>query len=262
MLLWLEIYVTWMHFENLSTNFIFKLAPANSIIINIFCQYFVPAKKLFKYNYFHNKICENALEFDILHRINTPANKLFGCPPVHSCCSNWLRFPPKPKEAKLRIVGGDFTWILTTRSWSNHSNWNEVLASKDWNEINLTQDLDEKVVAFNKLINESLDEVAPYKTFKVRTNHKFGLSEETKELMKNREHARKMIQKAESSQKQIWNEKYKKLRNVINAKIRKENYDHNKNICQDITYLIWFIKNVPNWNVLKIFQNFLIHKSL
>ena len=91
MLLWLEIYVTWMHFENLNTNFIFKLAPANSIIINIFCQYFVPAKKLFKYNYFHNKICENALEFDILHRINTPVNKLFGCPPVHSCCNNWLR---------------------------------------------------------------------------------------------------------------------------------------------------------------------------
>ena len=27
-----------------------------------------------------------------------------------------------------------------------------------------------------------------------------------------------------------------------------------KNIRQDITYLIWFTKNVPNWNVLKIFQ--------
>ena len=35
--------------------------------------------------------------------------------------NNWLRFPPKPKEAKLKIVGGDFTWILTTRSWPNHS---------------------------------------------------------------------------------------------------------------------------------------------
>ena len=30
--------------------------------------------------------------------------------------NNWLRFPPKPKKAKLKIVGGDFTWILTTRS--------------------------------------------------------------------------------------------------------------------------------------------------
>ena len=38
--------------------------------------------------------------------------------------NNWLRFPPKPKEAKLKIVGGDFTWILTTRSWSNHSLYN------------------------------------------------------------------------------------------------------------------------------------------
>ena len=24
--------------------------------------------------------------------------------------NNWLRFPPKPKEAKLKIMGGDFIW--------------------------------------------------------------------------------------------------------------------------------------------------------
>ena len=29
--------------------------------------------------------------------------------------NNWLRFPPKPKEAKLNIFGGDLFWILTTR---------------------------------------------------------------------------------------------------------------------------------------------------
>ena len=28
----------------------------------------------------------------------------------------WLRVPPKSKEAKLKIVGGDFIWILPTRS--------------------------------------------------------------------------------------------------------------------------------------------------
>ena len=47
--------------------------------------------------------------------------------------------------------------------------------------------------------------------------------------MKKREAARKMVQKAEKSEKQIWNEKYKKLRNVVNARIKKENYDHNNN---------------------------------
>ena len=35
--------------------------------------------------------------------------------------NNWHRFPPKPKEAKLKIAGEDFTWILTSRSWSNQS---------------------------------------------------------------------------------------------------------------------------------------------
>ena len=47
--------------------------------------------------------------------------------------------------------------------------------------------------------------------------------------MKKREVARKMVQKVENSQKQVWNEKYRKLRNVVKAKIRKENYDHNNN---------------------------------
>ena len=28
--------------------------------------------------------------------------------------------PSKTKDAKLKIVGGDFIWIPTTRSWSNH----------------------------------------------------------------------------------------------------------------------------------------------
>ena len=30
--------------------------------------------------------------------------------------NNWLRFPPKLKEAMLNIMGGDLFWILTTRA--------------------------------------------------------------------------------------------------------------------------------------------------
>ena len=75
--------------------------------------------------------------------------------------------------------------------------WNKALARQNWSEINKTPDLNEKVEIFNKMITMSLDEVAPYRTFTIRTNHKFGLSPETKELMKKREAARRMIQKAE-----------------------------------------------------------------
>ena len=36
------------------------------------------------------------------------------------------------------------------------------------------------VETFTKYTNEALDEVAPYKTFKIKSQYKFGLSEDTK----------------------------------------------------------------------------------
>ena len=42
------------------------------------------------------------------------------------------------------------------------------------------QDLDGMVDTFNKYTAEVLDELAPFKTFKIRSQYKFGLSEMTK----------------------------------------------------------------------------------
>ena len=38
--------------------------------------------------------------------------------------NNWLRFPPKPKKAKLNIMGGDLFWILQTTASSNQPLYN------------------------------------------------------------------------------------------------------------------------------------------
>ena len=109
------------------------------------------------------------------------------------------------------------------KNFSNDK-WNEALQKNDWNQINETKDLDEKVKIFNSFITKSLDEVAPFCIITVRSNHKFGLSEDTKDLMKKRDAARKMISKVELGQKALWNEKYKKLRNVVTSRIRKGYY--------------------------------------
>ena len=43
---------------------------------------------------------------------------------------------------------------------------------------------------FTENINLGLDEVAPYKTFTIKSNYKFGLSTETNLLMKQRDETR------------------------------------------------------------------------
>ena len=49
------------------------------------------------------------------------------------------------------------------------------------------------VEIFNKNIEEALDEVAPVKTFIIRSQYKFGLSDDTKKLMHDRDVTRGSI---------------------------------------------------------------------
>ena len=46
---------------------------------------------------------------------------------------------------------------------------------------------------FNINIEEALDEIAPYKTFTIKSNYKFGISNNTKEMMKKRDKTRANI---------------------------------------------------------------------
>ena len=77
--------------------------------------------------------------------------------------------------------------------------------------ITSSSNLDDRLVIFTKNVNEALDDLAPYKTFTVRSQFKFGLTEETKELMSKRDNIRKNLCKASASEKPIMIKQYKKI---------------------------------------------------
>ena len=62
---------------------------------------------------------------------------------------------------------------------------------------------------FRDTMEESLNEIAPFKTFTIKPSYKHGLSQEAKDLIKEREKTRKDM-KQSISEKHILHEKYKK----------------------------------------------------
>ena len=104
---------------------------------------------------------------------------------------------------------------IKKRSLKNFSEerWNDILATKQWNSLDsVTEDensLDKMIEKFSNNVEEALNEIAPFKTFTVRSNHKYGLSEETKKIMKSRDQVRKSISKANHSEKATLQIKYK-----------------------------------------------------
>ena len=69
------------------------------------------------------------------------------------------------------------------------------------------------VEIFSRNIEEALDEVAPIKTFTIRSQYKFGLTDSTKNLMHDRDVTRGRIKNAGSvNEKAILQAKYKALR--------------------------------------------------
>ena len=82
---------------------------------------------------------------------------------------------------------------------------------------------------FNEKIKKALDLVVPVRTFKIRSNHKFGLSDETKEQMRKRDQTRESINKSSPKEKVVLLQQYKKLRNKVTSMIRKEIIDYNNN---------------------------------
>ena len=67
-----------------------------------------------------------------------------------------------------------------------------------------------------------MDECAPVKEFKIRRNYKAGLKEDTIEMIKERDRIRKKIGKVTEEEKKNLQTEYKKIRNSVTAKIRKD----------------------------------------
>jgi hypothetical protein len=94
---------------------------------------------------------------------------------------------------------------ITKRSYKTFTKerWNKSQASQDWSGLNKCEGVDQMVNIFDKNIAEALNEVVPVKTFTVRSNHKFGLSESTKDLMKKRDKTRNAIKDASSQERPV-----------------------------------------------------------
>ena len=120
---------------------------------------------------------------------------------------------------------------ITKRSFKNFTkeSWNLSLSRQDWLDVDDCANVNEMVTVFNKNIEMALDEVAPVKTFTIRSNHRFGLTDSTKELMKKRDFTRGQIKSASVQQKGVLLQQYKAFRNKVTSKIRKENVDFNNN---------------------------------
>ena len=76
-------------------------------------------------------------------------------------------------------------------------------------------------------VTNSLDECAPRTSFKVRNCHKFGISDITKALIKDKDCARNNIKLKSPAEKLIQQAEYKKLRNRVISELRKDNINLN-----------------------------------
>ena len=87
---------------------------------------------------------------------------------------------------------------ITKRSYKHFTpeKWNNCLAIADWSKLEQSSDVNEMTVAFTKIVTDCLDKVAPIKTFTIKSNYKFGLSDEVKTLMKKRDSTRQKIKHA------------------------------------------------------------------
>ena len=132
---------------------------------------------------------------------------------------------------RLDIKKAQYKRKITKRSFKHFTkeNWNESLERQDWSEIEVCTDVNQMVKIFDENVRAALDEVAPVKSFTIRSNHKFGLSDSTKDLMKKRDHTRNSIKNASGQNKTVLMQQYKSLRNKVTSQIRKETIDYNNN---------------------------------
>ena len=84
------------------------------------------------------------------------------------------------------------------------------------------------VNVFNTNIANALDEVAPIKSFTVKTHYKFELSNQTKDMMEKRDLCRLQMKGSSTSKRLILHQQYKTLWNKVTAMIRKDNLNSNK----------------------------------
>ena len=118
------------------------------------------------------------------------------------------------------------TFILR-RSWTNFdkSNYLHDLVNRPWEQVlDPKKSVHEQAGALQDIMKSTLDVHAPLGKFKIRPHFVKGLSEKTKKLIKDREKARVAGNKPglSANERHILREKYKRARNAVTSRIRKE----------------------------------------
>ena len=106
--------------------------------------------------------------------------------------------------------------------------WKLSLAEQDWESIGETENIDEMTEILNNNVTKALDECAPVKEFKIQKNYRSGLKEGTIEMIKERDKIRKKIGKATKEEKKALQIEYKRIRNSVTTKIRKDTIAYNE----------------------------------
>ena len=135
--------------------------------------------------------------------------------PIIAHVSSKCKVTTNPKTITKRTMKN-----VTTKTWNNS------LAKRNWEALGETNDPNEMAIIFTERITEALDECAPVKTFKIKPGYRPGLTEKAKDLMKERDLARRELKRSPGETK-ILHERYKKLRNKTMKQIRKDTIEAN-----------------------------------
>ena len=113
--------------------------------------------------------------------------------------------------------------MITKRCMKNFNinSWNQCLATKNWNLIAETEDVDLMAKTLSNNVNSALDDCAPTKTIRIKPTYIHGLQPETKATMAERDKTRNEL-KYTRTEKWILLEKYRKLRNRATALIQED----------------------------------------
>ena len=136
-----------------------------------------------------------------------------------------------PVMAKIEVekLQGKKYKTITKRCTKNFDRkmWCETLKNIQDKISDESEELDARVENLESIIEEALNICAPIKTFKVRENHKFGISEKTKALIKERDIARQHIKDKSPTERAVQHQKYKLLRNKVNSMVKNDTIQYN-----------------------------------
>ncbi len=115
---------------------------------------------------------------------------------------------------------------ITRQNFKNFDQvaFNQALAAMPWEDLATMTDVDLQVATFEDFMIRTLDIFAPVMSMDIRPHHKYGLTKETKELMRLRNKARRRaFRKPQEPELHL---EFRRLRNAVVASVRRDTCRH------------------------------------